>query len=123
MHKISALIAIIAVGLAALHATGESLEAFRGEVADSQCAMNVHSMTRSHREMLKGKSMGNTPADCSRYCIEHLGGKVVLVSGKDVRYMDGPETLMQYLGKKVRVRGALEKATNTIHISKIELAE
>jgi hypothetical protein len=123
MHKIGALIVTIILGLTTLRAAGESTEAFQGEVADSQCAMNVHSMTRSHREMLKGKSMGNTPADCSRYCIEHLGGKVVLVSGKDVRYMDGAETLMQYLGKKVRVRGELEKASNTIHVSKIELVE
>ena len=31
---------------------------FRGEIADSSCATNVHSLTRSHQEMLKGKSMG-----------------------------------------------------------------
>ena len=35
---------------------------FHGEIGDTQCALNVHSMTRSHTEMLKSKKMGGTPA-------------------------------------------------------------
>ena len=35
---------------------------FHGEISDSQCAFNVHSLTKSHDEMLKSKSgaMGST---------------------------------------------------------------
>jgi len=104
----------------ALHAADEPAQTFKGEISDSQCALNVHSLTRSHQEMLKGKNMGSTPAECSRYCIENLGGKLVLVSGKEVHYLDGPQSLMQFLGKKIRVRGVLDKANNTIHVMKIE---
>lgn len=41
-------------------AYGQSSRTFHGEVSDSQCALNVHSLTRSHQEMLKSKSMGGT---------------------------------------------------------------
>jgi hypothetical protein len=37
-------------------ATGGSLKsAFYGEISDSQCAMNVHSLSRSHKEMTSKK--------------------------------------------------------------------
>src|SRR5215831_3253517 len=111
-----------ALGVLAVAAAagGQNTQTFHGEISDSQCALNVHSLTRSHQEMLKGKNMGSTPAECSRYCIENLGGKLVLVSGKEVHYLDGPQSLMQFLGKKIRVRGVLDKANNTIHVMKIE---
>ena len=34
--------------------------------------------------MLKSKSMGGTSNTCSVYCIEHLGGYLVLSAAKDV---------------------------------------
>ena len=39
---------------------------FRGQISDSQCAFNVHSLTKSHEEMLKSKSgaAGHTAATC-----------------------------------------------------------
>jgi len=58
--------------------------AYRGEIADSQCSMNVHSLTRSHQEMLKSKSMGGTSASCTQYCIKYLGGEYVLSSKNEV---------------------------------------
>src|SRR5262250_2820312 len=111
---------ILTLASAISPARAQEAKVFHGEVSDSQCALNVHSLTRSHQEMLKGKNMGSTPAECSRYCIENLGGKLVLVSGKEVHYLDGPQSLMQFLGKKIRVRGVLDKANNTIHVMKIE---
>ena len=71
------------LGLAAV-AHSQSTRVFRGEVSDSQCALNVHSLTRSHQEMLKSKSMGGTSNSCSVYCVEHLGGNLVLSASKDV---------------------------------------
>jgi hypothetical protein len=121
MYRIAALVTLSALSLGLmLYAADEPTQTFKGEISDSQCALNVHSLTRSHQEMLKGKNMGSTPSECSRYCLENLGGKLVLVSGKEVHYLDGPETLMQFLGKKIKVRGTLEKANNTIHVTKIE---
>ena len=47
------------------YAQAGAVRIFRGEVSDSQCALNVHSLTRSHEEMLKSKSMGGTSRSCS----------------------------------------------------------
>ena len=58
----------------------ETPRVFHGEMSDSQCALNIHSLTRSHQEMLKSKSMGGTANTCAVYCIEHLGGYLVLSS-------------------------------------------
>src|SRR3974390_676512 len=69
-------------------AHGEASRGFRGEVSDSQGALNVHSLTRSHQEMLKSKSMGGTSNTCAVYCIEHLGGYLVLSAGKEVYRLD-----------------------------------
>jgi len=63
-------------------ACAQDSQVFRGEVSDSQCALNIHSLTRSHQEMLKSKSMGGTSNTCAVYCIEHLGGYLVLKSHK-----------------------------------------
>ena len=94
---------------------------FHGEVSDSQCAMNVHSLTRSHQEMLKSKSMGGTSNSCSVYCIEHLGGTLVLSAGKDVYRLDRPDLVHGFEGQKVKIAGTLDSKTNQIHVLKIEL--
>ena len=96
---------------------------FRGEISDSQCALNVHSLTRSHQEMLKSKSMGGTAASCSTYCIEHLGGELVLAAGKDVFKLDRPDLVHGYEGQKVKLTGILDAKTNRIHVLKIDLDE
>jgi putative hemolysin len=108
------------LGLASLaHAQGTRV--FRGEVSDSQCALNVHSLTRSHQEMLKSKSMGGTSNSCSVYCIEHLGGTLVLSAGKDVYRLDRSDLVHGYEGQKVKITGTLDLKINQIHVVKIEL--
>src|ERR1700751_1615403 len=82
----------------AVAAQGQSARIFRGEVSDSQCALNIHSLTRSHQEMLKSKSMGGTSNTCSSYCIEHLGGTLVLSAGKDVYKLHRPHPMPGFLG-------------------------
>jgi putative hemolysin len=97
---------------------------FHGEVSDSQCALNVHSLTRSHQEMLKSKSMGGTANTCAVYCIEHLGGYLVLSSGKDgkdVYRLDRADLVHGFEGHKVKVTGTLDPKLNQIHVQKIEL--
>jgi hypothetical protein len=102
-------------------AQSQNIRVFRGEVSDSQCALNVHSLTRSHQEMLKSKSMGGTANTCSTYCIEHLGGYLVLSAGNDVYRLDRADLVHGFEGQKVRVTGTLDTKLNLIHVQKIEL--
>jgi hypothetical protein len=102
-------------------AYGQNTQVLRGEVSDSQCAMNVHSLTRSHQEMLKSKSMGGTANTCSMYCIEHLGGYLVLSSGKDVFRLDRADLVHGFEGQKVKLTGVLDATGKQIHVEKIEL--
>src|SRR5580693_1641881 len=111
------------VGLLALAsvAHAQNSRVFHGEVSDNQCAMNVHSLTRSHQEMLKSKSMGGTANTCSVYCIEHLGGYLVLSSGNDVFRLDRADLVHGFEGQKVKVTGVLDAKLKQIHVLKIEL--
>jgi hypothetical protein len=106
---------------AASAAYGQNARVFHGEVSDSQCALNVHSLTRSHQEMLKSKSMGGTSNTCSVYCIEHLGGYLVLSVGNDVYRLDRADLVHGFEGQKVKVTGSLDTKLNLIHVQKIEL--
>jgi hypothetical protein len=99
----------------------ESQRVFRGEVSDSQCALNIHSLTRSHQEMLKSKSMGGTAASCSLYCIKNLGGEVVLSSAKTVYRLDKQDAVREFLGQKAKITGTLDPKTKTIHVEKVEI--
>jgi hypothetical protein len=101
------------------NAQAGAVKIFRGEVSDSQCALNVHSLTRSHEEMLKSKSMGGTSRSCSQYCIEHLGGELVLSSGATVFRLDNQSAARQFVGQKAKVLGTLDPKTKTIHIVSI----
>jgi hypothetical protein len=104
-------------------AHGQGSHVFRGEVSDSQCALNIHSLTRSHQEMLKSKSMGGTSNTCSVYCISRLGGTQVLASGKNVYRLDRPDLVHGFEGQKVKISGTLDPKANEIHVIKIELAD
>jgi hypothetical protein len=111
-------VGILAVAVAA---GGQGAKVFRGEVSDSQCALNIHSLTRSHQEMLKSKSMGGTSNTCSVYCIEHLGGYLVLTSGNDVFRLDRTDLVHGFEGQKVKINGVLDTKAKQIHVMKIEL--
>jgi len=93
-----------------------------GEISDSQCALNVHSLTQSHQEMLKSKSgdAGNTPASCSQFCIVHMGGKFVLASKGRVYHLDNQDLPRGFVGEKVKVRGFLDPKTEIIRVLNIE---
>jgi len=114
-----------AVGVLALAgaAYSQNSHVYRGEVSDSQCALNVHSLTRSHQEMLKSKSMGGTSNTCSVYCIEHLGGYLVLSAGNDVYRLDRSDLVHGFEGRKVVITGVLDPKLKQIHVLKIELDE
>jgi hypothetical protein len=109
---------ILAVG-----AYGQNSQVFHGEISDSQCALNVHSLTRSHQEMLKSKSMGGTANTCTMYCIENLGGYLVLSSGNDVFRLDRSDLVHGFEGQKVKLTGTLDAKVKQIHVLKVELAD
>ena len=120
MNRIAILCAAgILAWASAAYAQAGAVKTFRGEVSDSQCALNVHSLTRSHEEMLKSKSMGGTSRSCSQYCIEHLGGELVLSSGATVFRLDNQSAARPYVGQKAKVVGTLDPKTKTIHIVSI----
>jgi hypothetical protein len=95
---------------------------FHGEISDSQCAFNIHSLTRSHEEMLKSKSglMGSTRSSCSLYCVQHMGGKFVLASKNHVYHLDNQELPRSFVGEKVKLGGILDPKTDTIQVVSID---
>src|SRR4029077_15903652 len=103
----------------AAYAQAGAVKTFRGEISDSQCALNVHSLTRSHEEMLKSKSMGGTSRSCSQYCIEHLGGELVLSSGATVFRLDNQGAARDEAGQNAKVVGTLDPKTKTVHVVSI----
>ena len=122
MNRIIVWCAAVALSLAGA-ARGQSSRVFHGEVSDSQCALNIHSLTRSHQEMLKSKSMGGTSNTCSVYCIEHLGGYLVLSAGKDVYRLDRTDLVHGFEGRNVVITGTLDPKLKQIHVLKIDLEQ
>ena len=93
---------------------------FRGEIGDSSCALNVHSLSQSHEEMLKNKSIGTTDADCARHCVAHLGSSFVLVVKKEVYRLDNQVAAEKWAGQTVTVIGELDAKKNMIAVKTIE---
>jgi hypothetical protein len=115
----AALILVLAFAVGCI-AGAEKEEVFKGEIGDSQCALNVHSLSRSHQEMLKRKSIGTTSADCARYCVKNLGGVFVLQVRDKVYKLDNQDLANQNAGMKVKIIGVLNAATNTIAVHSME---
>ena len=104
-------------------AAGGKEEIFKGEIGDSQCALNVHSLSRSHEEMLKNKSIGVSAADCARHCVKTLGGVYVLQVKNKVYKLDNQELAEKNAGMKVKVTGVLDSLNNTIAVHSMEAVQ
>ena len=105
----------------AVLATGLSHAAtFRGELGDSSCALKIHSLSRSHKEMLKSKSFGTTSADCARHCVAHQGSSYVLVVKKDVYRLDKQKEAEKWAGQTVIVTGELDAKKKVIMVDTIQ---
>ena len=112
--------AIFLLASTALAAAGSAKSVFRGEISDTQCAMNVHSLSRSHAEMIAKKTMGTDAASCARACVRR-GGEWVLRSGDDVYRLKNQAGVENYSGQNVQVSGTLDMKTNTIDNTGIEV--
>jgi hypothetical protein len=93
---------------------------FEGEIADSQCAMGVHSLNRSHKEMIEMGHAGSSAEDCTRYCVHSRGGRYVLLTKHDVFRLDNQEMAEKYAGQKVKLTGTLDSKTNIIQVKTME---
>ena len=112
---------LLLVSPAAFSADAKAPQTFHGEISDSSCAMNVHSLSSSHAEMLKKKTTGTDAASCARYCVKNMGSNFVLVTNKEAVYrLDNEDKAEPFAGQKVVVRGTLDKKTETIQVDSIE---
>ncbi|HEY6268871.1 MAG TPA: DUF5818 domain-containing protein [Candidatus Acidoferrum sp.] len=109
-------------GMIASHpvAGGGDEKTFKGEIADTQCALNVHSLSQSHKEMIEMKPEVKTNADCARYCVKERGGRFVLQTPDKVYKLDAQVLAEQWAGLKVKVIGTLDPKTETITVRTIE---
>ena len=93
---------------------------FLGEIADTPCAMKVHSLDKTHTEMLKVAGVGTTSTDCTLYCVRNRGGRFVLQNKHNVYLLDKQELAEPYAGQKVRITGTLDPQTATIQVRSID---
>jgi|SRR5579859_738827 len=109
--------------LVALSFAAPKEKTYSGEIMDSQCAK-----MGSHAMMLKKEGMGDKdPNDpmakkmCTQNCVK-MGGKYVLFDSahKKVYQLDDQTKPEQFAGGKVKVKGTLDKSTQTIHVSDIQ---
>jgi hypothetical protein len=114
----AAILACWIVNIPLSHSAGE--KTFEGEVADTQCALGVHSLNQSHKEMIDMGSAGKTSADCARYCVKERGGRFVLQNKHNVYKLDNQELAERNAGIKVKVTGTLDSKTNTIQVRTME---
>jgi hypothetical protein len=112
---------VFLLGAVALATGGADKSTFYGEISDSQCAMNVHSLSRSHKEMTSKKTMGSDRASCARACVER-GGEWVLRSRDEIYRLKGQIGIQEFAGQTVRLIGTLDAKTNTIDNVSIEMA-
>jgi hypothetical protein len=101
-------------------ARGGDEKTFKGEITDTQCALNVHSLSQSHKEMIEMKPEVRTNADCARYCVKERGGRFVLQTPDKVYKLDAQVLAEQWAGLKVKVVGTLDPKTDTITVRSIE---
>src|SRR5579863_5895196 len=108
--------------LASAPIAAQDVSTIHGEISDSQCALNVHSLTKSHEEMLKSKSgaAGNTPATCSAYCVGYLGGNFVLTSKGHVYHLDEQSLARKFVGARVKLHGVVDTKNDVIHVLAID---
>ncbi len=101
-------------------ARGGDEKTFKGEIADTQCALNVHSLSQSHKEMIEMKPEVKNNAECARYCVKERGGRYVLQVKDKVYKLDAQTTAEKWAGLKVKIVGKLDLKTDVISVRSIE---
>lgn len=112
--------ALTGIAFAAAARPQASEKIFSGEIADSQCALNVHSLSQSHTEMMGMKLEIKTHAECVRFCVKQRGGRYMLQTKSKVYKLDAQALADTWAGQKVKLTGRLDPTTNIITVEKIE---
>jgi predicted secreted protein len=106
--------------LAALSASAKT-RIFKGQIMDSECASNAHSVTHSHVEMAGMKGEINA-RQCTILCVEQ-GDSVYMFLDQDgstgYKLSTPQKDLKQYAGDKVEITGELGDSGKLIHVTKI----
>lgn len=108
------------IALTAAAGPGASEKVFSGEIADSQCALNVHSLSQSHKEMMGMKPEIKTDAECVRFCVKERGGRYMLQTKTKVYKLDAQVLAEEWAGQKVKLAGTLDSKSNIIAVEKME---
>jgi hypothetical protein len=90
------------------------LQTFVGVISDGQCAVKG-----SHKEVM-AKAKVNTRANCVKGCARRYGYVLYVPSSKKIYKLSDQERPAELAAKKVRIKGALNQATQTIYVSSIE---
>lgn len=114
------IVILAGITLMGLPVRGGDKKSFKGTIADSQCALNVHSVTKSHKELMEMKPEIKTHEDCVRYCVKERKGRYVLLAKDKVYKLDVQADVDQWAGMKVKVFGTLDPDTGVITVRKIE---
>jgi hypothetical protein len=100
---------VLGLFLTATLAAAQTEQKFTGVITDNMCAAGDHSRMR----------MGATDAECTVACIDAHGALFVLYDGKEAYTLSDQRAPEKLAGKKVTVRGALDRKTNTIQVESI----
>jgi hypothetical protein len=102
---------LLASGFAAANDT-----TFSGEIMDGACAKGG-----GHESMFK-KMGTNDPKVCTEACIKGGSKYVLFKADKTFYQLDDQKKPEPFAGQKVEVKGTLNKATKTIHVTDIKAA-
>jgi hypothetical protein len=92
------------------------IQTFVGVISDGQCAVKG-----SHTEIRKKASV-NSNANCVKGCARKFGYVLYVPATKKIYKLNDQERPAELASKKVKIKGALDKATQTIFVSSIEQA-
>jgi hypothetical protein len=90
------------------------IQTFVGVISDGQCAVKG-----SHKEVM-AKAKVNTAANCVKGCARRYGYVLYVPSTKKIYKLSDQERPAELAAKRVRIKGALDKTTQTIYVSSIE---
>jgi hypothetical protein len=90
------------------------IQTFVGVISDGQCAVKG-----SHKEVM-AKAKVNTAANCVKGCARRYGYVLYVPSTRKIYKLSDQERPAELAAKKVRIKGALDKSTQTIYVSSIE---
>jgi hypothetical protein len=90
------------------------IQTFVGVISDGQCAEKG-----SHKEVM-AKAKVNTQANCVKGCARRYGYVLYVPSSKKIYKLSDQERPAELAAKRVKIKGALNKATQTIYVSSIE---